>query len=369
MKRINETQFGKGAIKQSSDSRDYVYNEEFIGGALNINWVEGFDIRKEMGGDIEYLNQMSSYSCGGCALAYQVWVYQVIELMNKYQCDLRDLRINYTSEVEKISFKQIYSQVALGMYGGSTARDLGKHIVNRGALFDRDCASMKPNGTTDELWVNNKDWITPELTEKAMILSGKDYRFIDIGSNMDIIANAIKENKGVVFGVNGINNGTWTSERPQPPTLADWTMRQSEIWGHFIWLGAYGQDSYGKFVATPNSWYPLNFQNGLNWTITKPNGYGWQKLYQNYFDKINASSGFYTNTFNPMTFTDKLNDTNMKFLKEKNKPAIYLIVGNKKIMIVDMPTLTALNEAYEEVDSLSQYTNGGTIVWVERIIN
>lgn len=59
----------------------------------------------------------------------------------------------------------------------------------------------------------------------------------------------------------------------------------------------------------------------------------------------------------------------MKFLKEKNSPHIYLIAGDKKIMVVDMPTLDALNEDFAEVDSLDSYADGGSLLWVDRIIN
>lgn len=64
------------------------------------------------------------------------------------------------------------------------------------------------------------------------------------------------------------------------------------------------------------------------------------------------------------------NEYTMTFKKEKDSPHIYLIVGNKKIMIVDMPTLNAIRETdVEEVDSLAQYFEDGTLVWCDRIIN
>jgi len=62
------------------------------------------------------------------------------------------------------------------------------------------------------------------------------------------------------------------------------------------------------------------------------------------------------------------NDKPMRFLKEKHSEHIYLIVGNKKIMIIDIPTLNILKGKFEEVDSLSQFIGSGTLVWNERII-
>lgn len=60
----------------------------------------------------------------------------------------------------------------------------------------------------------------------------------------------------------------------------------------------------------------------------------------------------------------------MVFKKEIGKPSIYAIIGDKKVMVVDMPTLTALGgTTYEEVESLAMYPENGTISWYERIIN
>jgi hypothetical protein len=365
-KKITEDKLYHGALHNPIDSRDYKYEVGL--GAAPIDFVTGYDIRKELGADIEYLDQYQSYSCVGCATAYQVWIYQVLEMMKLYDLSLAELRILHPEEVKKISFKAIYSQISLGFGRGANIRDAGKLLQDWGSLFDKDCPSLKPTGTTDEMWVFSKDWITQELTEKAKTLQGKDYRFITT-PNIETFATAIRDNKGVISGVTGINNGTWLSQKPIPPTIDQLLNNQNQLWGHALWFGAYGQDEFGNYVATPNSWHnSLNFQNE-DWTPDKPNGYGWQKLYVDWFGRKDLGGGNFTTViFNPMTFTDKLNIKNMILKKEKNNPSIYMIVGNKKIMIIDMPSLSALNEIYEEVDSLSQYQDGGTLIWVERTI-
>lgn len=59
----------------------------------------------------------------------------------------------------------------------------------------------------------------------------------------------------------------------------------------------------------------------------------------------------------------------MIFKKLKTAPHIYLIMNNKKVMLVDMPTLNSLGDGkFEEVDSLDQYADGGSLVWAERAI-
>jgi len=72
--------------------------------------------------------------------------------------------------------------------------------------------------------------------------------------------------------------------------------------------------------------------------------------------------------YSGMLYTIKFN--NMTFKKEKGKPHIYWVNESKntKTMIVDMPSLNAMDGQFTEVDSLSTYTNAGTFIWVERII-
>lgn len=61
---------------------------------------------------------------------------------------------------------------------------------------------------------------------------------------------------------------------------------------------------------------------------------------------------------------------NMLFLKEKGIPHIYWIVGGKKIMVIDVETLSAIEGlAYEEVDTLAQYPSGGSVIWLNRTVN
>jgi hypothetical protein len=70
-------------------------------------------------------------------------------------------------------------------------------------------------------------------------------------------------------------------------------------------------------------------------------------------------------------FAMKFNITKkaMIFKKTKDQPHIYLIMNGKKVMLVDMPTLNALGDGqFEEVDSLAQYPDGGSLIWAERPI-
>jgi hypothetical protein len=83
------------------------------------------------------------------------------------------------------------------------------------------------------------------------------------------------------------------------------------------------------------------------------------------FKKYNPSKVYSYMAF----YLETKNDMILK--KEKGSSAIYLInEDNKtKTMIVDMPTLDSLGGIFEEVDSLQMYSDKGTLIWTERIIN
>jgi len=67
------------------------------------------------------------------------------------------------------------------------------------------------------------------------------------------------------------------------------------------------------------------------------------------------------------------NNKPMKIVKIESSPNIYLISGDnkKKIMIVDMPSLDALGQSFTVIskEELDIYADGGSMVWVNRIIN
>ncbi|MBU1076379.1 MAG: hypothetical protein KKH98_03750, partial [Spirochaetes bacterium] len=79
------------------------------------------------------------------------------------------------------------------------------------------------------------------------------------------------------------------------------------------------------------------------------------------------------NTFGAWTLVDEknINQEDMRFITTIDSPHIYGIVGDKKLMIVDMPTLEALNGKEEIVtkEEMDTYEDGGTLVWTERLIN
>lgn len=294
---IIDKQFYTGALPDPKDERDFPYDE--VAGAVEIDWEKGYDIREELGADFKPKNQYGSYSCVGQAASQYLWVHQVLEMIKKYGKPLDVLRTEHSEEVEEISAKAIYSQIAIGKGAGSYVRDAMMLALKWGSVFEPVVPSYKTDGTTDEDLMYDESWKTPMIDALAKVLRGKEARYLSISMGMDLFANAIKENKGIIGGVYASNGRGWgTSERPNPPQGGD------SIWGHGLYFGAYGQDEYGKYVAFPNSWGKIV---PGDWVPGSKPGIGWQKIYKNYFDLKYL--------FNPWTFTDRPND----YINEENQ--------------------------------------------------
>lgn len=309
---------GKGAVpEKKQDPRHYGYEDYAVmAGLKDFDWEKGFDIRNVLGADIDIKDQEKSLSCVGQGWSYQIWVYEVLELMEKYQTDLKGLYEQHGSEVAEVSAKAIYSQIALSN-GGAYIYKGAKLVCNWGALSEMLVPSHKEDGSVDEEFMRDLSWQSEHLDRLAKILAGKDYRVIRSQDSIDSYAQAIEANFGVVGGVLGQNGHGWgSSERPTPPVLS-----AGKVWGHCLWFGAAGTDQYGKFMATPNSWGKKKWMPSKKWKPGDPVGYGWQKIYVDY-----VKAEF---MFDPWTYTDKLNinpkimeNDFVKIVKDEDSPAV-----------------------------------------------
>jgi len=358
MSLLTENKFGHGAVKSPLDSRRFSYDKHVMAlGAIEIDWDKGYDIRNKLGDYIDFKNQWSSSSCTGQGASYYLWVKQVIESMDNHKMNLKELRVSHYEEVKELSAKALYSQTVIPG-GGSYIHSPLSLAIKWGEVTNEIVPDHKKDGSTDESFMTELNWKNDSVDNLAKVLKGLEYREINVRSNMDLFAQAIIQNDGVVGGVVGTNNGTWSSENPKPPA------NTNNAWGHCLYMGSFGKDDKGKFIATPNSWG--NLLGKRNWQPGDPPGFGWQKLREDYF--TNAWQ------FDPYTYTDKDNSLNidsMQFFKDKKTSSIYLIIDGKKIMVIDMPTLSALDgeDKFVEVDNINDYPDGGTIAWFDRIIN
>lgn len=294
------------------DRKDHSYDQIVAATApVIIDWKKGFDIRNKLGGDIKIKNQFQSLSCVGQGWAYYVWVMQIIEMMAQYDMALPELEMTHRADIDEVSAKAIYSQIFIKNSGGAYIRDGAKLIIDWGALFERDVPSIdyKTKVATEE-FMRDKTWINSAMDSLAKTLQGKEYAVITASDNMDLFAQAIIKNYGVVGGVVGQNGRDWNTDSPKAPADA------TNLWKHCLYYGALGTDEKGRFIATPNSW-DLPFQEGQEWKPGDPPGQGWQKLRADYFNTKWQ--------FNPWTYVDKSNQidmSNVKIIKDSDSTAV-----------------------------------------------
>ena len=283
---MTEEIFKTGALPDPKDDRDYMF--EALGSAplTDEEWAVGFDIEKVAGFTIPVKNQFISYSCVGQAKSYYWALLQGIA------------RGSY----KEISAKSIYALIALGNNQGAFLRDGSKTIKEVGALWEHLLKSYKSDGTTDEAHMTDKSWFNDDMREIMALLRAYDYyRVTDF--SIDGFAKAIRDGYGMVAGVTGTNNGSWTSAYPIPPTLST---PQNQLWGHALYFGKFRIKNGKKEVGCLNSWGNI----GEN---------GWQWLTEDWF----KDNGRWV--FNPWVLVNKINNMSnetAKILKDKNSAAV-----------------------------------------------
>lgn len=281
-----EKQFGTGAIPQPYDERDYEYDGIAMGASplTEEDWDKGYSVEDDLEIEIPFKNQGISSSCIGNGWAYYIAVINAIEL-DKY---------------DEQSAKAIYSQIFLPS-GGAYIRDGAKIAVNWGSVKEKVVPSYENGKAPTESFCRELNWKNEKIDKLAEIMQAKEYRVIVARNNIDTFAKAIRDNKGVVSGVHGSNNGTWNKLEPKPPVKPEW--------GHCIFFGGYGRDSKGKYILTINSW-------GDRFSGK------WQKIREDYF-----ASG---HMFDAWTLVDKINinDDDMekfRIIQEEGEQAVWFI--------------------------------------------
>jgi hypothetical protein len=273
-----------GAIPDEKDSRDYTFEALGTPPLTDEEWRDGFNIESIIGYTIPVKHQYQSYSCVGQAYSTYRGVLQSIS-ERRYR---------------EVSAKSIYSLISIGFNQGAYLRDGAKLLKDLGAMWENLCKSYR-NGTTDETWMTDKSWFTEEIKDIMALLKTHDY-YRGTGFQMDDFARAIRDGYGMVSGISGNNNGTWTSKEPKPPTNPN-----APTWGHALFFGKFGVDEKGKYIEALNSWGNV----GNN---------GWQKLREEWF----TPEGLWT--FTPWILINKTNINTMnetiKVLKDKNSAAV-----------------------------------------------
>jgi hypothetical protein len=203
-------QFGKGAIPDTPDPRDFKFED--VMGAAHVDWLRPFQLPHPPAND-----QGPSDSC-----VAQAWSYYHWQLHGK----------NY-------SRRDLFCRIALEY--GAQIRDGGWQVVNNGQATRDEVPDPSPETMQN---MRDKTGVTPqaEASDKE-----SNYFVIQDGS-IDGIALAIEQFKGVVFGVIGTNQGWQDYANPRPP-------QQGETqWGHALYaLGHHMHDGLKCILAMP-SW-------------------------------------------------------------------------------------------------------------------
>jgi len=202
---------GKGAIPSPPDSRDYQFETVF--GALQIDFSKEFRLPEPPNE-----HQGNSLSCVAQATSYLHW-----------QLRHRDY-----------SRRDLYSEIHLPN-GGAYLRDGVARIANYGQATRDEVPDPKPeteNGMRDASGVTR---------EKQS--SDKEKTYFSLGNNsIDLIATAVRDYYGAIFGVNGNNAGWSDLTNPKPPASG-----QVE-WGHALYAMGYHMHSGQKCIIAKSSW-------------------------------------------------------------------------------------------------------------------
>lgn len=242
---------GKGAIPDFHDSRDYKYSD-VAKVSTPFDWLLGFDIEAEIGKKLTVKDQDGSSSCGG-----QAWAYygQVLD-----------------KDHDEKSAKFIYNHTnAPG--GGSAGRTNCQFVINTGWGTEAMTTSYDNGKPAGEPFYLKKD-IKSEAYGQAMQDKALSYAEVNT-HDIDELAQAIRDNKGVVIGIEGENNGTWRSEFPKPPKDS------KDNWRHWIFCGKAKLIDGKKHIGFINSWGNIG-ANGWQWIKADYLPYtfgGWTLLY------------------------------------------------------------------------------------------
>lgn len=251
----------KGCIPDSPDKRDYIAEE--VLGATIIDWGKGFKLPAPPDED-----QGTSDSC-----VAQAWSYYHWQLKEK----------NY-------SRRDLFSRIALSY--GAEIRAGGKAIKNEGHAT-RDEVS-DPNPQTPQN-MRDSSGTKPEYRIDDI---EADYKVIS-GGGIDAVAAAIRDYKGVVFGVQGTNAGWADMVNPRPPSYGE-----PGVWGHALYAMGYHLHDGQKCIIAKSSWC---------------NSVKEHHIKQNYFD-----SG---NTFNAWVLIPKLKIMTKFYIDNKGTISLVVIDG------------------------------------------
>lgn len=245
MNNITENNHGTGGIKVSRNEMVASFGE-VVADSPVFDWNKGFDIRTKV--NLSLKDQNGSGSCGGQASSYLTEAVSGTES----------------------SARSIYAKCFVPG-GGSSEQGLMNTIMNIGVSTEKEVTSYENGQPPSEVFMET------DYPAQPIVLRGTRPVYVNI--SFDEMAVAILQNKGIVIGISGQNNGTWLSNSPVAPNLPP---HDHSFWNHWVYAGFAGMVDGKKKIGFKNSWGNVG-DNGWQFLDESWTPYiwcAWSMLYQ-----------------------------------------------------------------------------------------
>lgn len=246
---ITETDRGTGAIPDHADNRDLHWGHEIGMIGEPFDWKKGYDIEDELRDvlnnskfKLPVNDQNGSGSCGGQAASKKGEAISAIA----------------NGVFKRKSAKYPYAQVFVPP-AGSAGRELCRIATQQGFGNEVDTLSYENGKPPTEAFMQRKQDITEIAVKNAGI--DKAFAYADVAINIESVAQAIRDTKGVIIGIAGQNNGTWRTKFPKPPT----TENPDDVWRHWVYAGKAKIINGKKYIGFINSWGEDTGDDGWQW--------------------------------------------------------------------------------------------------------
>lgn len=231
-----EGKFGHGGLGHFIKPTDWNYANLAPKGTAPFDWTKGYDVEADIGFTLPDKDQGTNGSCGMQSASY-------------YDQALR----GGDERSAKYGYAQIF-QPGGGTFGG----DIMSLLKSQGLSTEKLCPSYENGKPGSEEFMERIQDITPDIRAEAVDGKLSGYAFI-LDFNIDVLAQAIRDNKGFIGGLQGQNNGTWLSQYPKPP------INSYALWRHWIYFGKAFMVNGKKFIICKNSWGPSTGVKGWQW--------------------------------------------------------------------------------------------------------
>lgn len=232
--------FNPGAIPDATDGRDFQFAEIAMG-AAPFDWTKGYDIEAVLNQKLPVKDQGQSGSCGG-----QAW--------SNYG---DALTLAFDKNLIERSAKFIYAQTFVPG-GGSAGRPNCEIVINQGWGPESLTPSYDNGQAPSEDFMDRPQDITPEARAAARQDTALNYANVAT-NDIELLAQAIEMNHGVIIGIQGQNNGTWLNVNPQIPN------ENKALWGHWLYCGKVRLHNGVKQIGVLNSWGTSVGESGWQW--------------------------------------------------------------------------------------------------------